>query len=755
MASAFLGAQGAALANELSHIEVQGALPTSSFPTPYFCKEITVMNRCPKNLLKSAAMLVALCAVVVACSPARAVTRTWNKFGSGNFNDPNNWFSFGVPGANDFVSFEIGMGFPYTVTFPGNELVNDGGFGGGSGTANYATRHLRVRDNGVTFSGSTQPFRGQSTYTVGSTTQTEANRGIIIGLFDGENASLSISHNGFMGGVLSSFNGVAATLGDAAGAAGTLNMNVGAFNVTGSDFTQTQLIVGNHGVGALNVNSGADVNVPGSNSKVSLGHHADGSGAVTISGAGSTFTSNNQLWVGELGSGALTVKNGGALITSSPAGFSNTIGTFAGSSGMVTVTGAGSTWTNSNTLHVGNSGSGALTIANGGRFIHTNGFVPIIIESDEGGTATVTGPGSSLTTPGTIYVGSTGKGSLGILNGGSVNSGRALIRGLNDGSGEVLVSGAGSTWNVTNVLEIGMPEPGFTTGPTSLTINPGATVSVGQEIDLDTNGLLRLQGGTLTAKSIRSNDLPSRHFEGTFEWTSGTLHVGTVHGSVTNQGGTLAPGLSAGITAIDGDYTQQAAGALEIEIGGTLLGDQYDFVHLDGVANLNGTLQLAMINGFEPTTSQSFPVLQSFGITGAFSNVATGQRLATVDGLGSFQVNYGTNSSFSPNRIVLSNFALSSPGDFNGDGNVDGADLDAWQDGYGENGSASVGKRDADGDLDVDGNDFLDWQRNVGRSAGSAAGARVAAVPEPATLALAGLALCSLAFLNVGRPKAA
>ena len=42
------------------------------------------------------------------------------------------------------------------------------------------------------------------------------------------------------------------------------------------------------------------------------------------------------------------------------------IGNVAGSQGAVTVTGAGSSWTNSGLLSVGTSGTGTLTIANGG-----------------------------------------------------------------------------------------------------------------------------------------------------------------------------------------------------------------------------------------------------------------------------------------------------------------------------------------------------------------------------------------------------
>jgi hypothetical protein len=67
----------------------------------------------------------------------------------------------------------------------------------------------------------------------------------------------------------------------------------------------------------------------------------------------------------------------------------------------------------------------------------------------------------------------------------------------------------------------------------------------------------------------------------------------------------------------------------------------------------------ARINGFEPTSQQTFTVFEGSGITGAFSNVANGQRLTTIDGLGSFLIHYGPQSAFDPNQIILTGFELS------------------------------------------------------------------------------------------------
>jgi fibronectin-binding autotransporter adhesin len=702
------------------------------------------MNLSARNVAKCAISLLGLSSLVAGNSTATAVTRTWTTFGSGNFNDAANWFPSGAPGAGDFVSFEVGSGNPYKVTFPGTDI---GIGGGGAGAADYATGFLRVRDSGVTFDGSTSFGKGASTYTVTSATQTEANRAIIIGVGPAENASLTVSHSSIVCcGLLSSFSGVAATLGDSVGASGTLNMNVGTFNVTGSDFTQTQLIVGNNGNGTLNVNNGADVHVSGFNSTVALGHHATGTGTVSINGAGSTWTNDDQLWVGESGTGTLTIENGGGLVTSSGAGNSSIIGVFGGSNGMVTITGAGSTWNDNNGLTVGNSGNGTLLIADGGSLTSTGtalggGFAA-------SGTATVTGAGSTWTDLSTI-IGTTGAGALTIQDGASMTSGSALIRGLNSGSGQVLVAGAGSTWTVTTgPLMIGLPEGGFTTGPTSLTINPGGTVNVVHNIDLDTNSTLKLQGGTLSAAEIGLN---GRQFNGQFQWTAGTLHVGIFRKSLTNQGGTLAPGHSAGTTTIDGNYTQQAAGSMEIEIGGTTANTQYDVVDISGFATLGGGLQLSLINSFMPAALQTFTVLFSSGITGAFSNVSNGQRIGVADGSGSFLVNYGAGSAFDPTQVTLSGFqAVTLPGDYNHNGVVDAADYTVWRDTLGSTGAGLA----ADGNINgmIDAGDYTVWKSHFGTHAGSGTGGSTnAAVPEPATIALAMIS----AALLCARPRAA
>jgi hypothetical protein len=74
-----------------------------------------------------------------------------------------------------------------------------------------------------------------------------------------------------------------------------------------------------------------------------------------------------------------------------------------------------------------------------------------------------------------------------------------------------------------------------------------------------------------------------------------------------------------------------------------------------------------------------------------------------------------------------------SNGDFDGDGDVDGADFLTWQRGLGLTGQPDATTGDSDDDGDVDAADLALWQSHFG---GAPAVAAIGAVPEPASLAL-------------------
>ncbi|MEF8794849.1 MAG: T9SS type A sorting domain-containing protein [Salinivenus sp.] len=93
---------------------------------------------------------------------------------------------------------------------------------------------------------------------------------------------------------------------------------------------------------------------------------------------------------------------------------------------------------------------------------------------------------------------------------------------------------------------------------------------------------------------------------------------GTVTGNVVNAGGTVRPGTDGGPgeLQVQGDYGQKPGGTLDLELGGTAPGSEYDRLEMENL-NLGGTLRLALISGFTPdSTDLLTPIRWSGSRTG-------------------------------------------------------------------------------------------------------------------------------------------
>lgn len=135
---------------------------------------------------------------------------------------------------------------------------------------------------------------------------------------------------------------------------------------------------------------------------------------------------------------------------------------------------------------------------------------------------------------------------------------------------------------------------------------------------------------------------------------------GTLLGDVVSQGN-VAPGHSPGQILVQGSVTLQSPSVVLMEIGGTAAGTQFDQVVQQGGAGtvLGGELMLTMINSFQNTiqSGNTFAILTSDqALSGSFSNVASGGRLATTDGSGSFKVTYAGQTA-----VTLSDFQSGMP----------------------------------------------------------------------------------------------
>jgi len=93
---------------------------------------------------------------------------------------------------------------------------------------------------------------------------------------------------------------------------------------------------------------------------------------------------------------------------------------------------------------------------------------------------------------------------------------------------------------------------------------------------------------------------------------------GTVAGTLENHA-VVAPGASPGIVTVNGDYVQGPEGKLDVQLGGTAPGAQYDQLNVTGTATLDGTLGVTAVNGFVPATGDIFQVLTYGARNGAFA----------------------------------------------------------------------------------------------------------------------------------------
>jgi filamentous hemagglutinin family protein len=200
-------------------------------------------------------------------------------------------------------------------------------------------------------------------------------------------------------------------------------------------------------------------------------------------------------------------------------------------------------------------------------------------------------------------------GSLEIVSGALNLSGAASIA-----AGSTLLLSGGTLTSSGTLANAGT----FTKASAGTTTIAGAFTNTGA---VNANaGVLAFAGGyTQTAGSAV---LGGGAVSGNVALDGGTFGgTGTLTGNLVNNGGALVVGASPGTLTINGDYTQGAAGVLNIELGGTTQGVNYDLLQVTGTANLGGTLNVSLFGGFTGTAGDLFDVITYGSRTGNFATV--------------------------------------------------------------------------------------------------------------------------------------
>jgi T5SS/PEP-CTERM-associated repeat protein len=188
------------------------------------------------------------------------------------------------------------------------------------------------------------------------------------------------------------------------------------------------------------------------------------------------WMSDESIDVGVLGRGTLTIA-GGAKVSSKRIG----IGYGPGVTGRVTVTGCESRWDNAGNYvsYIGYYGEGTLTISDGA--VVSAPSADIGSKPDSTGLVVVTGAGSTWTCD-WLRIGYEGNGTMRVTDGATVNGIHSGIAGFSGTTGLVAVSGIGAVWTSKGDLSVGSQ------GRATLSISDGALVDVRQALTIDFNG---------------------------------------------------------------------------------------------------------------------------------------------------------------------------------------------------------------------------------------------------------------------------
>ena len=352
---------------------------------------------------------------------------------------------------------------------------------------------------------------------------------------------------------------------------------------------------------------------------------------VAVDGPGSKWTNSGYLYVGYYGYGGdatLNITNGGAV--SNTYGY---IGAGGAAANTVTVDGAGSKWTNTFSLYVGRSGgTGTLNIANGGAVSNTSGCVGY--DSGSTGMVTISGAGSTWTNNGSLYVGSQGTGTVTQTGGTNTVAGALYLGRYSTGSGTYALNGGVL---VLSALSGGSGTAAFNFGGGTLRANaafsstlPMALTGTGGNANIDTAdyavtlsgqlagpaGLNKLGAGTLTLSGANTYNGLTTVNAGVLDLVDSTFNV-----SAGTASGTFAPLLAGGADIQAGklvlDYTggSDPVAAIKADLASGLIhsstttvkcclgwadnttNDQVTVMYtIDGDADLNGTVNGVDLN---------------------------------------------------------------------------------------------------------------------------------------------------------------
>ena len=614
---------------------------------------------------------LALGSVLLSLLSSPAYAADWTGAVDNDWFNAGNW-SGGVP--------TTGMTGYIDTTVNAPEITSAGAVSRYTYVGNTATGALTVSEGGtLTASGSINI--GQNLGSEGMVVVTGAGSSLAA-----NGPSLSVGYSG--AGTLTVSDGGRVTS-TSSSVIGFVTSGIGTALVTGAGSlweSQNYFFVGHNGTGTLTISSGGQVT---SAELTALGYFATGVGTATVTGAGSSWESGNYYFIGNYGTGTLTV-SGGGRVTSTAASY---LGYRAGSEGTAFVTGVGSSWETSTDFNVGSSGTGFLTVSDGGRVTSTT-YSAIGAVAGSEGAAIVTGVGSIFESRGQLRVGASGTGTLTVSDGGLVSSTGTMFIALNAGSTGTLNIGAASGDAAAAAGQVTAPTIRFGGGTGTLVLNHtdgcGAdgmgcsslvggvetAGAAGSDTGLTISSALTGTGSILAQSGVTSFTGNMSAFTGSTTVSDtarlfldnaygGNMTVAdggilsannTVAGNVTinndgllkgngtiggdasiNAGGRVAPGNSIGTINVGGDVNFAAGSVYDVEVNAA---GQSDRIIATGDTNIaGGTINILPEAGGTYAVGTTYTFLTAATINGAFDAVTLNTSSMFLDAALSYDAN--------------------------------------------------------------------------------------------------------------------
>ncbi|XJN83972.1 autotransporter domain-containing protein [Mesorhizobium terrae] len=326
---------------------------------------------------------------------------------------------------------------------------------------------------------------------------------------------------------------------------------------------------------------------------------------MTVDGAGSTWTNTGRLVVGGgpgLGaSGTLTIQNGGTV--TSVGGQIGELST--GHSGVVTVDGAGSTWTNTGDLAVGGWYNDTLNIRNGG-VVNVSGAVLVAKLAVSTGALNIgSASGQTPVAPGT-------------LNAASVTFGA--------GDGRIVFNHTGSNYVFAPVVS----------GPGQVLVEGGTTVLTGTNTY---TGDTTISGGVLSVSSDSNLGAAASRVildGGTLQATASFSTARAITTSSTTSGIDVAGANNltlAGLVSGSGALTKSGTGMLTLTGANTY----------GGVTTISaGTLAIASTGGVTSDVNNNAALANAGTVAGSVANNAGATFTQTGGSVSGGVINAGT-----------------------------------------------------------------------------------------------------------------